>query len=298
VHTHARFGTARVSVNGGQVDLATARTESYSGPGALPNVTSADLEADLRRRDFTINAMAVPVAGGDLIDPFGGLADLSDGVLRVLHDGSFSDDPTRALRAARYAARFGFAPDEHTLELLRAADLGTVSADRVNAEFRRIATEPDPARAFGLLEEWGALTLPEGAEERIAAISALGAPWAGLPENPEAIVAAAQGDVGAAEELAREVPGSASAAVRAAHGARTRDLVLARAIGAEWLDRYIGEWRAVRLEISGDDLLEAGVERGPAVGRGLRSALDAKLDGRVSGRDEELNVALAEAKGV
>jgi tRNA nucleotidyltransferase (CCA-adding enzyme) len=295
--SHARFGTARVSVDGADVDLATARTETYAHPGALPNVESADLEADLRRRDFTINAMAVPLAGGELIDPHGGLADLGEGVLRVLHDGSFADDPTRALRAARYAARFGFAPDEHTLELLGATDLGTVSADRVTAELRRIASEPAAARAFALLGEWNLLGLPERAVARIEAVNSLGAPWNGLAEVPEAILAAASGDVEAATTLAEARPESASAAVHAAHGAGMRDLILARAMGAEWLDRYLDEWRSVRLEISGDDLLEAGVERGPAVGRGLRAALDAKLDGTVTGRAQELETALAEARG-
>jgi tRNA nucleotidyltransferase (CCA-adding enzyme) len=73
-------------------------------------------------------------------------------------------------------------------------------------------------------------------------------------------------------------------------------LALARALGAEWLDRYVAEWRDVRLEIDGDDLLAEGVEEGPAVGRGLASALRAKLDGEVAGRDEELRAALAAAR--
>jgi tRNA nucleotidyltransferase (CCA-adding enzyme) len=295
--SHSRFGTARVSLDGGDVDLATARTETYAHPGALPNVEPADLGADLGRRDFTINAMAVPLAGGDLIDPHSGLADLEAGVVRVLHDGSFADDPTRALRAGRYAARFGFAPDRHTLELLRAADLGTVSADRVTAELRRIAAEPAAARAFALLDGWGVLALSEGAVEQIEAITSLDPPWSELSELPEAILAVASGEVEAGEALAEARPESASAAVHAAHGASLRDLTLARAMGADWLDRYLDEWRSVRLDISGDDLLEAGVERGPAVGRGLRAALDAKLDGRVSGRAEELETALAKARG-
>lgn len=294
--SHARFGTARVSVDGADVDLATARTETYAHPGALPNTEPADLEADLRRRDFTINALAVPLEGGELIDRHGGLADLGEGVLRILHDSSFADDPTRALRAARYAARFGFAPDEHTLGLLRAADLGTVSVDRVTADLRRIAAEPAAKQAFALLGEWGVLALPDDAVERIEAINSLGPPWNGLAEVPDAILAAASGDVAAAAKLAEAGPETASAAVHAAHGASMRDLILARAMGAEWLDRYLGGWRAVRLEISGDDLLEAGVERGPAVGRGLRAALDAKLDGSVNGRAEELETALAEAR--
>jgi tRNA nucleotidyltransferase (CCA-adding enzyme) len=75
------------------------------------------------------------------------------------------------------------------------------------------------------------------------------------------------------------------------------ELALARAMGAEWLDRYVGEWRDVKLEISGDDLLAAGVPEGPAVGRGLEASLARKLDGEISGRDAELATALEAAKG-
>src|SRR5512134_2481200 len=109
VTTHERFGTATVRVGDLVVDLARSRAESYERPGALPAVTSAPIAEDLARRDFTINAMAVPLTGkAELIDPYGGLEDLRVGVLRVLHERSFVDDPTRALRAARYAARFHF----------------------------------------------------------------------------------------------------------------------------------------------------------------------------------------------
>ena len=141
------------------------------------------------------------------------------------------------------------------------------------------------------------LALSKGAVERIEAITSLDPPWSELSDLPEAILAVASGEAEAGEALAEARPESASAAVHAAHGASTRDLILARAMGADWLDRYLDEWRSVRLNISGDDLLEAGVERGPAVGRGLRAALDAKLDGRVSGRAEELETALAKARG-
>ena len=130
--SHERFGTAKVKLNGHEVDIAGARSEIYPRPGALPVVEpGADLAADLRRRDFTINAMAIPLRGEPrLIDPHGGEADLATRRLRVLHDGSFADDPTRALRAARYATRFGFELESHTAELIRETDLGTVSADR------------------------------------------------------------------------------------------------------------------------------------------------------------------------
>src|SRR5918994_4949551 len=128
---HERFATASVRVGGLHVDIARARAETYPSPGALPEVRPAPIADDLARRDFTINAMAVPLAGEpDLIDPHGGLADLREGLMRVLHELSFIDDPTRALRAARYAARLGFGLEPGTRAQLAEADLETVSQDR------------------------------------------------------------------------------------------------------------------------------------------------------------------------
>src|SRR3954470_610477 len=96
IRTHERFATATVDLDGGELDLATSRSESYPRPGALPEVRPAPLSDDLARRDFTVNAMALPIIGEpDLIDPHGGLADLQMGTLRVLHERSFVDDPTR-----------------------------------------------------------------------------------------------------------------------------------------------------------------------------------------------------------
>src|SRR4051794_7438973 len=104
VVSHERFATAKVGLAGHEIDIAAARSETYPDPGALPVVEpAAGIEADLARRDFTINAMAVPLREEPwLIDPYGGGADLEAGLLRVLHERSFADDPTRALRAARY----------------------------------------------------------------------------------------------------------------------------------------------------------------------------------------------------
>jgi len=106
VISHERFGTAKVRLDGHDVDIATARSEAYPHPGALPVVEPATLAEDLRRRDFTINAMAIPLRGEPrLIDPHGGQADLAAKLLRVLHPRSFEDDPTRAIRAARSPSR-------------------------------------------------------------------------------------------------------------------------------------------------------------------------------------------------
>ena len=152
---HERFGTATVRVNGIHIDLARTRAESYPAPGALPSVRDAPLHEDLARRDFSVNAMAVPLGGTpELVDPHGGLPDLSAHLLRVLHPSSFVDDPTRAIRAARYAARLGLRVEPETEELLRATDLGAVSRERIEAELRRLATEPEPAEALRLLVGW------------------------------------------------------------------------------------------------------------------------------------------------
>lgn len=113
---HDRFGTATVMVGDDVYDLAQTRTESYAAPGALPDVEPAGLDEDLRRRDLTVNAIAVSPTG-EVVAVDGALADLEAGTLRVLHDASFRDDPTRLWRLARYGARLGFAADAHTAAL-------------------------------------------------------------------------------------------------------------------------------------------------------------------------------------
>jgi tRNA nucleotidyltransferase (CCA-adding enzyme) len=298
---HERFATAKAVLDGHEVDIATARSETYSHPGALPDVAAAaDVETDLRRRDFTINAIAVPLAGEPrLIDPHGGQADLEAGLLRVLHAGSFADDPTRALRAARYAARFGFALEPGTEELLRAADLGTVSADRRRAELLRLAAEPEAPRGFELLADWGLIELRENGIELARRVVELlaGPPWDECAPAAGAVLTAATGPPGPEAELAATEPDRPSVAVELTRGRDPKELILARALGAEWLDRYLLEWRRVALEIDGDDLLAAGVPQGPALGKGLAEALRRKLDGEVDGREEELEVALETARG-
>jgi tRNA nucleotidyltransferase (CCA-adding enzyme) len=297
---HARFATAKARLEGHEIDIATARSESYSRPGALPDVEPARaIEEDLGRRDFTINAMAVPLLGEPaLVDPHDGREDLDAGLLRVLHARSFVDDPTRALRAARYAARFGFRPDPDTARLLRAADLAAVSEDRCEAELRRLAEEETAARAFGLLGKWGLLRLrPQGVELAERAAELLAAPtWREFAPRGPTLLAAALGPPGGEAELAEARPRRPSEAVELAAGHSPSELALARALGAEWLDRYLAEWRDVTLEIDGEALLAAGVREGPAVGRGLAEALRRKLDGELSGREEELRAALAAAR--
>jgi tRNA nucleotidyltransferase (CCA-adding enzyme) len=298
--SHERFATAKARLDGHEVDIATARAETYAHPGALPEVEPAvGIEADLARRDFTINAMAIPLRGElELIDPFDGRADLEAGRLRVLHGRSFEDDPTRAIRAARYAARFGFELEPGTAALLREADLGTVSADRRQGELLRLAAEREAARGFQLLARWGLIEPREGGVELAAQVGELlgSPPWGEVAPRDRAVFAAALGAAGGEEELAAARPERPSQAVELARGRDPVELVLARALGAKWLDRYIAEWRSVALEIDGEDLIAAGVAPGPALGRGLREALRSKLDGEVEGREQELATALAAAR--
>ena len=164
-------------------------------------------------------------------------------------------------------------------------------------------------RQLELAEDWGLLVLASGAAARIAAVMELltKPPWRDEAERALAIYAAAfsrgPGPAGrhldllsAAAAIAHESPARASEAVRLAAGRGSVELVLARAMGAEWLDRYLLEWRGVQLEITGEDLLAAGLAEGPAIGAGLEAALAKKLDGEITGRDAELAAALAVAR--
>jgi tRNA nucleotidyltransferase (CCA-adding enzyme) len=302
---HERFQTANLRVGELDVDIARARTETYAEPGALPEVAPASIDQDLARRDFTVNAMALPLQDDPgLLDPHDGIADLRAGILRVLHDRSFVDDPTRALRAARYAARLGFELEPGTKALLHEADLSTVSEDRVVGELGLIASEEHPSRALELIAEWGLLDL--GPAPRLAAalerLFDAGLGWEDFADRDRAILLAIAPAEHAARLRARAArlarhatPGSPAEVHVLAHDHAPEVLAMARAAGADWLDDYVARLRHVDLEISGYDLIDAGVPEGPAVGRGLNAALAAKLDGRVRDRDGELRVALEAA---
>ena len=157
VHTYPKFSTATWQRDGVTVDLATARCEEYPRPAALPLVSPSDLLTDLRRRDFTINAIAMRLADGALIDPLGGQEDLRRGLMRVIHAQSFIDDPTRMLRGARYAARFGFAltPESQAALMAGLPHLRALSGERVKYDLELIFEERAPEEALKRLRSWG-----------------------------------------------------------------------------------------------------------------------------------------------
>jgi len=160
--THQRFGTAKLTWEGGSADLATARSETYARACALPTVNPSTIREDLFRRDFTINAMAVelnPGLYGRLLDLYGGLADLNGKLVRVLHEKSFIDDATRIWRAIRYEQRLDFQLEPETLGLVkRDADyLKKVSGDRIRHELEMIFQEAYPEKALRRAGELGVL---------------------------------------------------------------------------------------------------------------------------------------------
>lgn len=160
---HGRFGTSVVILpEKTRVDIATARTETYSRPGALPDVAKAPIEYDLKRRDFSINAMAVslnPKDFGELADYYGGRDDLETRTIRSLYAESFIDDPTRILRAARFEGALGFRVDPGTEDSIKRAVkggyLGKVSGARLRKEIFAIAESQAPANALKRLDDFG-----------------------------------------------------------------------------------------------------------------------------------------------
>jgi tRNA nucleotidyltransferase (CCA-adding enzyme) len=341
---HERFGTALVSFQGGRIDLAARRSESYPAPGALPDVRAGTPEEDLARRDFTVNAIAVALGGsraGNVRATPNALEDLACERLRVLHERSFLDDPTRLLRLARYRARLGFEPEPRTGELaadaLAAGALASVSGARVGSELRLALQEADAVGALGALQKLGVLRalpprldfdpalarralelLPGDARADLellaclllgAATRAGEAPLVALLGELEFVAADRDRAIGAATlapALLERLEGveSPSQLREAMHRATLEAVALAGALGearrrpeaAAAARRWLSELRHVRLRITGDDLLAAGIPTGPEIGQRLEAALDLRLDGKLADSpDAQLRAALEAA---
>ena len=310
------------------VDLVMTRAEDYPAPGSLPVVRPGTLAEDMARRDFSVNAMAVSLASdswGELYDPHDGISDIQAGLLRVLHEGSFRDDATRILRAARYAARLSFDLSPETREALEASVgfMSTLSPARVRNELERVFREGKAcADAMRLLDEWRALAAIDAAlgydartwsefhartkglsrEGRVAVgYAALGA---GMSETEVSRVAARllpgalnRRVLGESAALGRSLSesslaGLSNSALAARLDALSEYGVLGCALAASEADRarlddYLDNLRPVRPTLNGDDLIALGVTRGPQVGRVLKSLRDARLDGLVADRRGE-----------
>jgi tRNA nucleotidyltransferase (CCA-adding enzyme) len=332
VTTHAPFGTATWLVPEGWVtppsaeaqeswaiDFATARTETYARPAALPEVQPADLNADLRRRDITINAMALRLGpGGGLCDPFHGRADLAARLIRVLHAGSFRDDPTRLFRAVRYEQRLGFWIEPETLAWMGGAweALDALSADRLRHEFELIFREP---RADAMLRRLAQLDIlrhvhaalrwdkfqATAAEEisrlplaewKLAAPLELDALYLTLmlaeaaPAEVEAALARLNVNRLTADAV-RAASGLALAGEKPSQVAAQLDgwteaaLAAAYVRHAAWrgpLHHYLVQGRWVRPALTGTDLIALGLTPGPLFREILQVVRAARLDGQVT----------------
>lgn len=325
---HDAFGTHTVDADGLRIDIAMARTESYPRPGALPVVEPApSVEADLLRRDVTVNAIALGLSEdvrGETAAVADAWDDLSAERLRVLHERSFLDDPTRLLRLVRYAARLAFAIGPGTEALARAAFAAgapaTAGVARMGNELMLLLGEELEVAIAGLellddLGGWAGLTvdppllraaaalLPSdgGSRGELLLLAGLGWPLGGdafaelldrmhVASPGPALDAASDPEALAAAMAAAAAPSSLHRLLRR----RSAEAVaLAGALGAEEpARRWLEDLRHRRLEIGGADLVRAGVVPGPEVGRRLDAALARKLDEGLSGREAELAAAL------
>jgi len=159
IKTYGNFLSATIILSDFSLDLVTARKERYKYYGALPEILPGNIYDDLKRRDFTINAIALDLKNNKIIDPFGGQSDLENKVLRILHKDSFKEDPTRILRAARYQGRLGFSLSKTSEEELMEAKifLNNVSPSRLKNEYIKIITDEAGLKTLHILESWGVM---------------------------------------------------------------------------------------------------------------------------------------------
>jgi tRNA nucleotidyltransferase (CCA-adding enzyme) len=354
VIAHRRFGTAKwilaavvwakvvdfvssQDVLPPSIDFVTARTEFYTYPTALPQVAQSSIKQDLHRRDFTINTLAIrldPDHWGELLDFYGGEADLEQGVIRVLHSLSFIDDPTRILRAARLESRLGFHLDPRSEQLIEGALplLKRVSGDRIRHELELIFREDEPERALCRLDELDALShvhpglqcdhwlkaryraLRERLDPEIwefksddmlfvhLALLAYRLEEEGLQALSKRLkVKRDHGeDLLLVRDLRQRLPELAGLS-RPSATYRLLQPYPARVLAVNWiaseretvqgaLFSYQVAWRLVEPEITGDDLKAMGLDPGPLFGQLLSMLRDARLDGEVSSRQEEMAV--------
>jgi tRNA nucleotidyltransferase (CCA-adding enzyme) len=314
---HLEFGTCTLRTPSGlMLDLATAREEYYRHPGALPDVTPSTLSKDLSRRDFTINALAVRLTPAPrvLLDPYGGLNDLAEKLLRPLHPLSFVEDPTRIIRGARLGGRLSLTFHPEALRQLEVAlhpnILSKVSATRLRAELLITLAEPRVAPALLMLDDSTALMAMFDMQADPAILTALDAlrHKSGIPdesyllvlllsvpqerlethrerfhwprrliEQLDIIQQLRQADSVPAERL--ETLGDAPRALLKTLSSTLR----------EQLERYESVPQSQRLR--GQDVLDLGLPPGPAVGTVLKRVSKARAEGEVSTFEEELSLA-------
>ena len=317
---HERFGTATVRVGPASIDFITARSETYPTPGALPVVRPGTLENDLARRDFSINAMALSLDDDALFDHQDGRMDLDNGVIRTLHPHSFYDDPTRIFRAVRYEQRLGFKMDELTEFQLTCAvgnqALDHVSGNRVRREIEKAAEEENPLPIFRRMSDLGIFQAihprwqpdlekipedwcPEGLGWMVLTT------WDCEPDLLEGIVKR----LNMPKEQAKAMRGGAEThqgLLQLKDDATPAEVCLLLDPAGEILERldlgkavpwaqgaiakYLSEWRHVRPELGGRDLVRMGIPQGPEMARLMTELRTLRLNHRSATRQDEEKV--------
>ncbi|MSP79439.1 MAG: CCA tRNA nucleotidyltransferase [Dehalococcoidia bacterium] len=318
VASRSQFETFKLKTPVGTIDMATARTETYAQPGALPTVKSGSVADDLARRDFTINALAAhlsPAKFGSLVDGHGGEKDLAGKLIRVLHEHSFQDDATRILRAVRYEQRLGFTIEKKTEEWLRRdlRHLDAISPDRLRHELDRCFSEPLPESCLARAEQMGVLKAilrglvwsdslrqaVAGAREKkleLTPLVFLGLlAWLMTQKLADAL-AKRLNLSSRAHKVVRDTmlikaagpwlnaPDLSASGTYKLLKDREPEAVEAALLGndtpvaCERLQRFLLEWRKVSPQLSGDKLLAMGVPQGPLVGQLLEELRTLQLD--------------------
>ncbi|MFC1990601.1 CCA tRNA nucleotidyltransferase [Chloroflexota bacterium] len=327
--THPRFGTAKLHWDKWSVDITTARSETYARPGALPDVKPGSIEDDLLRRDFTINAMAVELnAGryGELLDLYGGRDDLEQGLVRTLHEKSFTDDATRIWRAIRYEQRLDFRLERNTLKLLKRdiKMLDTISGDRIRHELELALKEGFPEKVLRRAGELGVLArlhtslIGDGwladKFEQVRRLSTPDSPsvWLYLAflayrlssEEIEQLISYLRLPKTAAQSLwdtinlklklkSLDRPELAPSSIYSLlHGyvptALTANALASKSkIDKEHIEQYLSKLRYVRPALTGEDLKRLGIAPGPRIKEILNLLREARLDGRVKTKKDE-----------
>jgi len=315
---HDRFGTASAGLpDGTRVDVARTRNERYPSPGALPIVSSAPIEVDLSRRDFTVNAAALPLTGdsrGVLLDPHNALGDLERRLMRTLHRDSFRDDPTRLVRAARYSARIHGEIERRTMSDVRRDRhyLDALSPERFGDAWRLLLTEREPRLALSLARR---LMIPQSRDARWivpkSAVMCANGPeqfWAaiGLLSRDRAIVDWLPRAVGMRRQERNALAGGATLRRHRRRTAAVRQMSLVartlerapdpalQAAACLWTGpsgsavvRYLERREEVRSPIAATRLSELGIQNGPAMGDWFRRIESAIWDGKLDPDDPE-----------
>jgi tRNA nucleotidyltransferase (CCA-adding enzyme) len=345
IHTHKKFGTAVVIFpDGFKIDIATARLEYYRSPAALPDVEMSSIKLDLFRRDFTINTLAIhlgPEKFGQLIDFFAAQKDLKDKVIRVLHNLSFVEDPTRIFRAIRFEQRFGFSIGKLTSSLIQNAVrmdfFKRLSGRRVFTEIRLILEEQNPAPAISRMHDYNllraihpAIELKDELIQQLNAVTSVLAwhdllfteesysRWAvyfmvlirgfDLPTSFEICqrleLAPRHTQLLCAERLRAQdhltrmeyqLPPTAAKLYHHLNGFRTELILYMMAVTErkgvkKAISAYYNHLRTIQTAIGGADLKALGLKPGPLFREILDMVRDARLNGKVQTREDEIGL--------